>query len=164
MDGVEAAKEEGKDIKRKEEERDDGREARSQKLEAGNSTKKGSGHVSWAKCVRACNVGTINDGIACVTSRTSAGRSSSAPPLENSGGTRRVVYLRHACVHRLHRCTHVPCRGLRVVGAWFTKCLPRLVRAAPSPRENQRRSPNYSKQLRNKRRVTRNLLLCSLTL
>lgn len=44
-------------------------------------------------CVRACNVGGINDGIACVTSRTSAGRSSSAPPLENSGGTRR------ACVH-----------------------------------------------------------------
>ena len=45
-------------------------------------------------CVRACNVRTINDGIACVTSRTSEGCSSSTPPLENSEGTRRLPAAR----------------------------------------------------------------------
>lgn len=32
-------------------------------------------------CVRACSLGTINERIACASSRTSGGRSSSAPPL-----------------------------------------------------------------------------------
>lgn len=72
-------------------------------------------------CVRACSLGTINERIACASSPRSEGRSSSAPPLWKTVEARVVVYLYHACVHRLHRCTHVP----RLQGvARFTKCLP----------------------------------------
>ena len=57
IDGVEATEKEGsKGVKRKEKERDDGREARSQKLatEAGNSTKREAAMLYARACVRAC--------------------------------------------------------------------------------------------------------------
>lgn len=83
-------------------------------------------------CVRACNLGTINERIACA----SEGRSSSAPPLWRHASSSTCD---HACVHRLHRCTHVPnMRG------WLRRCVIYKVFTPPSPPTKTGDVSNYS--------------------
>lgn len=94
--------------KQEEERRVYGRNARGRKATMGALDEKGSRPyiAKQTACVRATWVQLTRGSRV----RTSEGRSSSAPPLWRHASSSTCD---HACVHRLHRCTHVPNGGLR---------------------------------------------------